>query len=122
MQATWGVTPRQVPLAERPNDGHSISSAERMAKEQFPHGNPANQPPSARGSLLKAAEVSHERPSALYFSGFQLDLSLVHLQGVIVTQQLGLRDGAVLLLLCFLHRALGHVFRGVLHVLGALGE
>lgn len=95
---------------------------ERMAGVRY-HGDEAtNQLMGDWGSLLKAAEVTCEHPAAPHPSGFQLDLSLVHLQSVIVPKQLSLWDRAVLLLLCFLHRALGSVFRGVLRVLGSLRE
>lgn len=112
----WATTPPgQAPPAPRPSNHSSVHK--RTTEEQMLHSETANQPPPPRCLRL---EPPLECPAALCPSGFQLDLRLVHLQSVIVPQELGLRDRAILLLLRFLHGALGHILRGVLRVLGGL--
>lgn len=82
-----GVTVRWAPLdksSSNPMCCCSCSSVhERTAGVRY--GDEAtNQPTGDWGSLLKATEVTCEHPVALHASGFQLDLSLVHLQSVTV--------------------------------------
>lgn len=89
---------------------------ERTTEEQTLHSETANQPLPA----VPGARASPGVPGGPVPLGFQLDLRLVHLQSVIVPQELGLRDRAVLLLLRFLHGALGRILWGVLRVLGGL--